>query len=814
MTTCFYNCEAGCETGSEVTPHDLWPLVPFITRYRDSLASGSPDAEGNFQKVVQVFAEEFGTTEREIRALADIINVDATSPDYLMYLSATLGTMVGPTTQGEDFQRWFIRNLVYFYKIKGTHPSWDRQFKWLTDTWYKAWELFKTTYYETGDYSRTEDLVYPYKAARFDLYTGDEFYSAPSFIDIPTASGLTRYIEAVRPIHVLLRKSAVIVDLDDTLPLPDETDISAEITAHFYDDAPPISESLQVEITCLATCESSCQDTCEMGCEFASCEFACQASCTGQVEVEFICDLDCASSCESSSCQGSCQAGSCQAGCQSCDQLELFVAEIKDVEEATENDYRPPTDWNLRPQARIYMPRSIDLTTSDIDESSWITPEEESDWVRLKFLYDCDEPCYFEPNPNASGQIQLAPDVETDSWHHVRCENGGEYSQDHTQKGDGTLRTWGGSISHQPHPCKCRLEAHVAEAKTAIDGVASGQTVHVADSSDFSKGDIVEISDDDNLVVNIIDDIMGNTMLLHCPLGMQFWEDKNGEVLRRESKMVAHVTEMEEPEDDETWYGEFHGDVDEDETNRLNFRGVYGLACTFRDPPPRGATITVYYTREQDCSYWLLDTYRAAETETMWGKVAALAGRQGLPVRFKNSAVVKVGSVFTCYIAKDGDTGKIATNANLDEFYAVVLPSGGNSAPNLRTGDMVGFQLVQAGSGPYSGSAVYRATSFTPDSFLGDVALQSNAATAVPVGWYELNGQTVYDMSTSASGVPVGRMLMDARQTLVSVHGDKGHDRPVVGDIGEVKVSIVLWETLPEWNEVWSSYFRPIERID
>ena len=112
----------------------LFDLLPLIIRYRDSLASGGTDVEGNFQKIMYAFEQETQVTSDEIAQLASLMDVDTADPDFLLYLSATIGTMVD-SSLGVTFQRWFIKNLVSFYKIKGTHPSWDKQFQWIAGFW-------------------------------------------------------------------------------------------------------------------------------------------------------------------------------------------------------------------------------------------------------------------------------------------------------------------------------------------------------------------------------------------------------------------------------------------------------------------------------------------------------------------------------------------------------------------------------------------------------------------------------------------------------------------------------------------------------
>jgi hypothetical protein len=67
---------------------------------------------------------------------------------------------------------------------------------------------------------------------------------------------------------------------------------------------------------------------------------------------------------------------------------------------------------------------------------------------------------------------------------------------------------------------------------------------------------------------------------------------------------------MVKPVNANTWYGEAIGDVDfkvSKDARRINYRGAYEVSVTFKDPPPKGATITFYYVREVDCKYaWVV----------------------------------------------------------------------------------------------------------------------------------------------------------------------------------------------------------------
>jgi len=313
----------------------LYRLLPEIIRLKDELAVSDTygDVEGNLEKIVWALEQETDTSSAEIAGIPDLVSADRVDQDFLLLLSLTLGTVIGED-RGEAFQRWLTQNLISFYKISGTHLSWDKEFTWSTGVRYRARELWKTTLYERGDYSREPDYTHTIKAARVDLYTGENSYLTPS-----EAASLIPVVEPRRPIHVILRKALTSQLLSDTrVPPVDgfeapwmEEAVSEASTELATDVATELSDALEITLTCTAACQSSCQGECETawqaetGCS-TSCETACQYSCESlcQDNCQIVCQGGCEYPCEEG-CQLACTAA-CQSACTAACQGECEIA--------------------------------------------------------------------------------------------------------------------------------------------------------------------------------------------------------------------------------------------------------------------------------------------------------------------------------------------------------------------------------------------------------------------------------------------------------------------------------------------------------
>jgi hypothetical protein len=572
----------------------LWDLIPRIVRYKDSLASGGPDAVGNFQKVVECLEQEVGVTETEIREFGRIMDVDITDPEFLLFISATLGTMVD-SGLGLPFQRWFVKNLVGFYKVKGTHLGWDKQFRWVEGILYKAWELWKSVPYEEGDYSRFSDYTHQLRAARFDLYYLDPLGN-PVFLSPTDASQLVPVIESLRPIHVVLRHNMERVDQEETLRVSDSL-AGSGLVGTYSDSSGGILDGpggVTVDVTCQVTCESSCQAYCETTCEYSACQVACQGGCEGSGEAHQPCALDCRARCEAGSCEQGCQSGSCQSGCQACAETEIFPAVVKGREDEG-------------PKGRVWFP-CVGETFPPADENDpwWVTPV----GGPIPVFY------YTVVGDAKLSDDEVLPDVDDGDWTHVRCVPGNEVGESHPTKGNGTITAWSGNVGAPPHPCSVRFEAKLdALTATVIGSVPQGATSISSPSAPlFSPGDAVVIEDNSGAETNLVQSTSAGTIHLKCSTKQSYTAPVS--VKRREITQNVHTIEMVTPGGNTTWYGTLGGDVDPNVAvaqKRVNYRGTRNFTVTFKDPPPRGARVSFYYIREDNCRYEWLTTGQGIE---------------------------------------------------------------------------------------------------------------------------------------------------------------------------------------------------------
>ena len=312
----------------------LYKLLPSIIRLQDSLASAGD--EGNLEKITYALEQETDVTTAEIAGLSTLLDSDTCPEDYLLYQSLAFGSRLN-SSWDERTKRWFVKNLVWHYKTKGTHPSWHREWNWSLGVDYGITELEKDEVYAVGGYTRDDQGYYTgLRAARFDVDN-----AGGGRIPVAGATDLAEYIDGVRPIHVLLRKEYTLWDdLDTFSDASDEwgcvsyceTGVQwsgGTVLGYFNDDFPMpdggemgTGDELLVTVTCYATCELSCQGCCELdACELAGCQTTCENAC--QHACEGVCEDPCEAVCQAGiqpcfgQCEAACQVFMCQAGdCQ------------------------------------------------------------------------------------------------------------------------------------------------------------------------------------------------------------------------------------------------------------------------------------------------------------------------------------------------------------------------------------------------------------------------------------------------------------------------------------------------------------------
>jgi len=259
---------------------DLYRLLPAVLRLKDSATKGSV-SEGIIERLVYALEQESDVTNDEVAGLLDLINADECDGQYLLYISLTLGFAVSDTDTSPtlDFSRWFVKNLISFYKIKGTHPSWIKQWSYVeNEPTMRAWELWKDEPYERGPYYRYgEDEGDYYQgiihAARFDLYR--LVAGNPVFLSVLEAFPHVNPIEWCRPIHVLLRKNYYLTTIRDAPDANLQEDLDLIAALRLLDEMDPPEDELFLEVLCITSCETYCEQTEESGC-MTGCEVGCE----------------------------------------------------------------------------------------------------------------------------------------------------------------------------------------------------------------------------------------------------------------------------------------------------------------------------------------------------------------------------------------------------------------------------------------------------------------------------------------------------------------------------------------------------------
>jgi len=487
---------------------DMYKLLPDMVRWFDHSASVDTAGETNVSKILYSWEQEYEATRLDIAGLADIINVDDCAPKYLFYLSSLLGTMTGVEGSEIDFKRWFVKNLTYFYKKRGTHLACDKQFQWVLGRLYKLHELWKTIPHEHGDYFRSPDYYANIKSARFDVYfedDGNRQYLTPS-----QARPIADKIQQQLPIHVLLRYNYRLVYITDSMTEISEELVDSVIDFSFDETLSPLYETLvEITETCEATCEISCQSEwevttctnscqawCETGCETA-CEYTCEQACEKACEI--VCQVTgcqfgncevtaCQFACEAGTCQfDSCQAGGCeeppcalscqameesqaaggQLACVGSAEIELFPAQIScigdDIQHTYFNQLRGYVHWPIPD----YPP---------LDEEWRITLGDQWPSCHKGCEVGCETGCEGEVMCSPAEDIEYSmsgqaskfmnfaakmhnPQLELGDWVLVRCIKGDPVTEIVTENADGDETLFCGTLKYQPHPGTVRILA-------------------------------------------------------------------------------------------------------------------------------------------------------------------------------------------------------------------------------------------------------------------------------------------------------------------------------------------------------------------
>jgi len=239
---------------------DLYSLLPLIIRTRGLIAAGimdeSDSEESILKKLIYSLEAEFHIVEGFADVLMDNRNSLAVTSTYLPFLANLVFGDFG-TSWTDRKKRVVINGLVYLWKMKATHISWYSQLALNGHTGLTIIELWKSTLYETFNYSRELDYTHQLKAARVDMvYTVGESYVLPSGDVIEVLEAL---LEKVRPIYVLIRKyGEMIAHVDDTVSVPVDS-LAGSIASIFNEAIPSFSETILASLNCVYACETAAQ---------------------------------------------------------------------------------------------------------------------------------------------------------------------------------------------------------------------------------------------------------------------------------------------------------------------------------------------------------------------------------------------------------------------------------------------------------------------------------------------------------------------------------------------------------------------------
>lgn len=323
-----------------VGDYDLYKYLPSYIRFRDSNENKDPD-DGRpvLEKLVELIETEAGVTSDLVTGLIINIDPDTCPLEYIDYLAWLLGEQI-PGGWSDIDRREFLRVLADLLKLKGTHQGFEKRAAFAGEKAARLIELFKHELYEQYVYSRTTSDFYPLKSARVDVARVECDTSCESFceyqqeLDYLTPQEGQALIDGIGetlPIHVLVRKVAIPVDISDMFSTPTDSiggcfmscqvycEMTCEEEAQVYGGSecqaiianpfPTTFDAFLVTTVCRNSCQAACQSCCECG-EEGSCESVCESSC------QVVCEGICQDACMVQGCQTDCQAGSCQEQCQ------------------------------------------------------------------------------------------------------------------------------------------------------------------------------------------------------------------------------------------------------------------------------------------------------------------------------------------------------------------------------------------------------------------------------------------------------------------------------------------------------------------
>jgi hypothetical protein len=205
---------------------------------------------------------------QEIQGLADLINPETVSNDYMQYLAGLLGAVLSPQDTATEAQRRSeLRQVVDWIKMKGTYAS-VQVIENMLNTNFEFKEMYTNNYVDfvltdwfvalnpgdnppglDGSYYNSPHFGYMIKLnvkhAASGIWTNDYLYIPDWFLDID------KYVERTRPIHTVPHYYVLLepVTNDDGAVMTMEGDIHTQCkglwpqTKLYFDDSNQFDDS-------------------------------------------------------------------------------------------------------------------------------------------------------------------------------------------------------------------------------------------------------------------------------------------------------------------------------------------------------------------------------------------------------------------------------------------------------------------------------------------------------------------------------------------------------------------------------------------
>jgi len=255
----------------------LFDLLPEIIRLADSAASH--DGVGSVEKWMDSVEGMYDDLKNKVDGLKDLIDPDVCEERFLPLLAELLNAPLSGEWD-ESVRRFFLKNTVLLWLIKGTAPSIRAILKRHGYPNHFPWELWKTKDNEDYDYSLFPDYNHTIKAARFDIRTEEQDTQPPYQGELAPSDK----IEPFRPIHVLVRRDGSVESVEGHLGDVSEVPTCYVSKETIIDGAYGFSGAgATAELTCTHPCQVQCQTGCfvwcQTGCTLGACETDCQTYC-------------------------------------------------------------------------------------------------------------------------------------------------------------------------------------------------------------------------------------------------------------------------------------------------------------------------------------------------------------------------------------------------------------------------------------------------------------------------------------------------------------------------------------------------------